>query len=73
MKKRAAIQKPESSRDFIKGFSPLDARLRGMMNYSMKKLDKNSYLPIIRIVIAPRPTRRKARTGLFFLRRGYAH
>jgi hypothetical protein len=37
----------------------------------MKRLDKNFYLPIINIVIAPRPTRRKARTGLFF-RRGYA-
>jgi hypothetical protein len=37
-----------------------------------KRLDKIFCLPIINIVIAPRPTRRKARTGLFF-RRGYAH
>jgi hypothetical protein len=29
MKKRAAIQKPESSCDFIKDFSHLNARLRG--------------------------------------------
>jgi hypothetical protein len=38
----------------------------------MKRLDKNFYLPIINIVIAPRPTRRKARTGLFFSGRIYA-